>query len=638
MTETIDISRYAVETAASINDLKTNIAALKVILGDLGVGTKEYADTLVSLQTNQAALKNAMHDTTYEANGEGDAFAQTAKQAQGLGTSYNALVRQMADLDQQFRREEDVAKRDLLGAQIKSINAQLKELDAQRGKYARNVGNYESAINGLSDAFKKTAGSAGALIAPVQGATNAFKVLSTTPVVGMLGLLAGALSKVISGMKTSENVSNKWNQALAAFKPIGDAMTRTLQRVGDVVASLALKFTDLLKKWDLIDAKAAESRQAMEEFSQNTAKIERNLMVANAELEADVALAREKASDKEKYTAAQRLKFLEEAQWAEQQISKNNILLAERRRAQLEYEAQQTGNSIEMNRALAQSEVDVINARTEASNKQRTLLRQINAVRKELGMAAKDVDEAVDAAIEDDVAAAEAAAQAYIDGVTGAKTASESLFEEIVALDDARIAERERAAAAERAVEEANQQYFDQQAERERKRNEERIEAMFTYAGATASVLDSVADMFEANEDEDEKSAATAKALRTASAVIDTISGAVAAYMNTIKSITYTPVAIPMAVANAATVLAAGMAQIKQINSVKVGNSGGGGASAVASPVMAAPAVPQIRTITGAREEDRLNQMASNQRVYLVYSDIERANTAARVRVQETEF
>ena len=638
MTETIDISRYAVETAASINDLKTNIAALKVILGDLGVGTKEYADTLVSLQTNQAALKNAMHDTTYEANGEGDAFAQTAKQAQGLGTSYNALVRQMADLDQQFRREEDVAKRDLLGAQIKSINAQLKELDAQRGKYARNVGNYESAINGLSDAFKKTAGSAGALIAPVQGATNAFKVLSTTPVVGMLGLLAGALSKVISGMKTSEDVTNKWNQALAAFKPIGDAMTRTLQRVGDVVASLALKFTDLLKKWDLIDAKAAESRQAMEEFSQNTAKIERNLMVANAELEADVALAREKASDKEKYTAAQRLKFLEEAQWAEQQISKNNILLAERRRAQLEYEAKQTGNSIEMNRALAQSEVDIINARTEASNKQRTLLRQINAVRKELGMAAKDVDTAVDAAIEDDVAAAEAAAKAYIDGVTGAKTASESLFEEIVALDDARIAERERAEAAERAVEEANQQYFDQQAERERQRNEERIEAMFTYAGATASVLDSVADMFEANEDEDEKSAATAKALRTASAVIDTISGAVAAYMNTIKSITYTPVAIPMAVANAATVLAAGMAQIKQINSVKVGNSGGGGASAVASPVMAAPAVPQIRTITGAREEDRLNQMASNQRVYLVYSDIQRANTAARVRVQETEF
>ena len=638
MTETIDISRYAVETAASINDLKTNIAALKVILGDLGVGTKEYADTLVSLQTNQAALKNAMHDTTYEASGEGDAFAQTAKQAQGLGTSYNALVRQMADLDQQFRREEDVAKRDLLGAQIKSINAQLKELDAQRGKYARNVGNYESAINGLSDAFKKTAGSAGALIAPVQGATNAFKVLSTTPVVGMLGLLAGALSKVISGMKTSEDVTNKWNQALAAFKPIGDAMTRTLQRVGDVVASLALKFTDLLKKWDLIDAKAAESRQAMEEFSQNTAKIERNLMVANAELEADVALAREKASDKEKYTAAQRLKFLEEAQWAEQQISKNNILLAERRRAQLEYEAKQTGNSIEMNRALAQSEVDIINARTEASNKQRTLLRQINAVRKELGMAAKDVDAAVDAAIEDDVAAAEAAAQAYIDGVTGAKTASESLFEEIVALDDARIAERERAEAAERAVEEANQQYFDQQAERERQRNEERIEAMFTYAGATASVLDSVADMFEANEDEDEKSAATAKALRTASAVIDTISGAVAAYMNTIKSIEFTPVAIPMAVANAATVLAAGMAQIKQINSVKVGNSGGGGASAVASPVMAAPAVPQIRTITGAREEDRLNQMASNQRVYLVYSDIERANTAARVRVQETEF
>ena len=236
------------------------------------------------------------------------------------------------------------------------------------------------------------------------------------------------------------------------------------------------------------------------------------------------------------------------------------------------------------------------------------------------------------------MAAAEAAEQAYIDGLGRMINVGDELTAQIIAQDDARVAAAERAAAEQRAVEEANQEYFDQQAEREKARNEMRVKSLFSYAGSVSSVLNSVADMFEANEDEDEKSAATAKALRTASAVIDTISGAVAAYMNTIKSITYTPVAIPMAVANAATVLAAGMAQIKQINSVKVGNSGGGGASAVASPVMAAPAVPQIRTITGAREEDRLNQMASNQRVYLVYSDIERANTAARVRVQETEF
>ena len=637
--ETIDISKYAVTTAHSIKDLKSNISELKKALDTLPIGTKKYADALVSLQTNQAALKNAMHDTTDESNKEADSFAKTARAAQGLGTSYNALVRKMADLDQQFRATENAAERETLGKQIKAINNQLKEFDEDRGKFGRNVGNYESAINGLSDAFKKTAGSAGALIAPVQGATNAFKVLSTTPVVGMLGLLAGALSKVISGMKTSEDVSNKWNQALAAFKPIGDAMTRTLQRVGDVVASLALKFTDLLKKWDLIDAKAAESRQAMEEFTQNTAKIERNLMVANAELEADVALAREKASDKEKYTAAQRLKFLEEAQWAEQQISKNNILLAERRKAQLEYEARQTENSIEMNRALAQSEVDVINARTEASNKQRTLLRQINAVRKELGMAAKEVDAAVDAAIEDDVAAAEAAAQAYIDGVTGAKTASESLFEEIVALDDARIAERERAAAAERAVEEANQQYFDEQAERERERNRQRISVALQYAGAVGSIAGSIADIYEQNSENDEAAAAKSKALQIAAATIQTIGGAVSAFMSTwnAKEIPMTAKMV-LAPMNAASVLAAGYAQIRSMTSVKMGAGSGSGASAVASPVMAAPAVPQIRTITGAREEDRLNQMASSQRVYLVYSDIEKANTAARVRVQETEF
>jgi DNA repair exonuclease SbcCD ATPase subunit len=579
-----------------------------------------------------------MHDTTYESNQEADSFAQTAKAAQGLGTSYNALVRKMADLDQQFRATENAAERETLGKQIKAINDQLKEFDKDRGKFGRNVGNYKSALDGIGDAFQKTAGSAGAVINPVKNVTAGFKALSATPAIAILGLLANVITKVSEGLKSSEKNTLGMKQALSAFQPIINAATNAVQKLGEWLVKV-VEWAGKAARWlGIVKGDSAD-------FMANLVKAENQLILDKREMElyeaqtqAKIAKLQADAANKTKFNAAQRKQFTDEAKRLSEELFEKQYELAQREVDLIEQRNSLTGNAAAANEKLIQAKIRLADLDKQRAERDRSIQRQENGAVSELNKQTKALHEEATAAIEDDVAAAEDAAQAYIDGVTGAKTAAESLFEEIVALDDARIAERERAAAAERAVEEANQQYFDQQAERERQRNEERIEAMFTYAGATASVLDSVADMFEANGEEDEKSAATAKALRTASAVIDTISGAVAAYMNTIKSIEFTPVAIPMAVANAATVLAAGMAQIKQINAVKVGNSGGGGASAVASPVMAAPAVPQIRTITGAREEDRLNQMASNQRVYLVYSDIERANTAARVRVQETEF
>ena len=110
-----------------------------------------------------------------------------------------------------------------------------------------------------------------------------------------------------------------------------------------------------------------------------------------------------------------------------------------------------------------------------------------------------------------------------------------------------------------------------------------------------------------------------------------------AAYRSGIESGIPSPGNMILAATQAAAALAAGYAQVRKINAVKVGSSSGG-TSAIASPAIAAPSITQVRNITGAKEEDRLNQIASENRVYLVYSDIVKANNASRVRVQETEF
>ena len=176
--------------------------------------------------------------------------------------------------------------------------------------------------------------------------------------------------------------------------------------------------------------------------------------------------------------------------------------------------------------------------------------------------------------------------------------------------------------------------------ENEKRRQEARKALLFQYADTVSSVLGAIADMYESDDEESEKNAKKVKALRTASAVIDTISGAIAAYMNGVKAIAVPPGAgIALGIAQAATVLAAGMANIKKIQATKVGN-GGGDASvpALASAPAYAPAIAQFHAVTNRSETDRLNRMAADNRVYLVYSDLQVADTRQRVRVKETEF
>jgi hypothetical protein len=81
------------------------------------------------------------------------------------------------------------------------------------------------------------------------------------------------------------------------------------------------------------------------------------------------------------------------------------------------------------------------------------------------------------------------------------------------------------------------------------------------------------------------------------------------------------------------------MAQIAQMRKTKVGSSGASSApSAIVSAPMVETSVPSVRSVTSATEEERLNQMAKDQRVYLVTSDVEAALDDSKVRVEESSF
>lgn len=177
-----------------------------------------------------------------------------------------------------------------------------------------------------------------------------------------------------------------------------------------------------------------------------------------------------------------------------------------------------------------------------------------------------------------------------------------------------------------------------------KRRADIRREAAESAVDSVSSILDSLADIYEANSEGDEKAAQTAKNLRIASTIIDTISGATSAYMSTWKAYGEMPIlAQTLAIVNAATVMAAGMANVAKIRNTDVsGNSAPSASSSSIGATVSAPSipteVPQTRTLTSASEERRLNERGKDQRVYLVWSDVEAAGRKARIRETETSF
>ena len=171
-----------------------------------------------------------------------------------------------------------------------------------------------------------------------------------------------------------------------------------------------------------------------------------------------------------------------------------------------------------------------------------------------------------------------------------------------------------------------------------------REQAAWQSVDAASAIIGSLADIYEENSEGNEEAARQAKNLRIASAVIDTISGAVNAYMGAIKAYSEIPGLGPvMGAIQAATVVAAGMAEVEKIRNTDVDKdsapsaSSSGMSAAVSAPVLPEE-MPQTRILTSAEDEDRLNRMAYDQRVYVVYSDIEQAGRRVQVRDSEATF
>lgn len=659
--ETITIFKVGTEEAVrNIADLKANIKALKEGfedasgtmhkgLNDLEIGTEEYKDTLEELKVNQNALKDAMYATT-------SSMEDVAKAATGASDSYNSLVHRMAALKEEFRSTEDAARRADLGGQIKAINDQLKDMDALQGNFQRNVGNYANSIKDafgdLSknvDVFRKSLGAVGG---GLNGLKDGMEGISKSPFIATFGLLVSLAFKLADELKDNETAMAAIKKAMSALQPVMDFFSGIIEQLASYLGDIIVKVTEFVTSNGLIQ------------------KVINGVMgVGNAILQFVIApfkgvIAAIKVFKEQgvKGLGNAARAFTDEMQHgfsfkenfkAGQAVAENFIAGAKSKKKEVKNAGKDLGKEAadgfldgieEQIDKEMQSAFDAIEKQMEEANK--AAVKKADERLKSLDKATDHQLELNNILVEDERVRAEKEYQ--IQAESNQKRLS--LLKQFIqdALDrndwDAYIAFDQQRADLEVEIE------TNAIREKERLRKQDLKDAEKTakaqkdllkgVASATSDILGSIADLYEDDEENSEKNANKIKNLRIAAATIDTISGAIGAFMQASQTIP-PPYGQIVGAAAAAAVTASGIAQIAKLKSTKV--SGSASSDTPSTPAVApAPTltteVSNVRSVTSASEEDRLNQMAREQRVYILSSDIEASQNQIKTQVSESSF
>ena len=183
--------------------------------------------------------------------------------------------------------------------------------------------------------------------------------------------------------------------------------------------------------------------------------------------------------------------------------------------------------------------------------------------------------------------------------------------------------------------------------EKERQSLEEKRNLQLDFAKSSASILSSAGDAWmnyikaqvesgKMSKEEGERQFEAAKALQISSAIINTIAGAVGAFMGITKDTGGWGIAA--AAATAAAVTAAGVAQIATIANTKLGDT----ASNISTPNVAEISndyTPEyVQNVTADTELSELTNAVNNRIAYVSVTDIEDKQNLVKVRDTESTY
>lgn len=628
-------------TNARIKQITKDYDEGRMAVDDYNQELQENLEELQKLRTEQGDVRSSLNASTKALLSAKGSYVEMSQTLGQLRNAYRQLSKE---------QREGAIGTEMLG-QIKLLDAELKEVDASMGNFQRNVGGYEEA---LKQVLPPQAG----LIVDL----------------GKLSVEGGGIPSLFTGMKNSIVGMTKAAIAFMAT-PLGMVLTALAAAAGAAFALFNARNKEIEKQAEA-SAKALErQKEQMERFDLEISREVELLRADGKEQEAN-ALARRSVTDamnkaqqavdeyREKYNQmsakeqkanAETLKGYEDALQAridaweevihEDEVRRRTELREEREQSEKLKEewakaaaekqriAEETNAAIREANAAFRDETALMQAEQGAGTQSGDLALAQEQFRQELAAFEAMVDEKQ---IAEELAQERRKLMLEQYGQEIADIQSRYLKQEndqlLKALDEEMAAEFE-----------ADKKRVSQ----ELKNSKERQKIADAEYKHKQMITQQTGILLQAGAQLAGESTAVGKAMAVAAATISTYQSAQAAYQAAFMPVpTYaSPV---LGAINMAAAIAVGLANIKSILSVDssggtgYGSSSSAGAAVSTPAVVTPPAVVQevetVRSLTGASEEERLNQMASSQRVYLVYSDVEQAGRRVQVQQSETSF
>lgn len=516
-----------------------------------------------------------------------------------LATGIGALLIAVTSLGQAFTRSEEGQNKfaKILGV-IGSVTGNLLDLLADLGENIISV--FENPKQALID-FKNLL---------VENITNRFKAILDT-----VGFLGSAIKNVFSG---------DFKAALDDAKKAGSSFVDSFTGVENSID----KATNAVKEFSKEVADDAANAAKIADQRAKAEKMARALVTERAEAERKIAEIREKAADKENFTAAERIELLKEAGAISEDLANKETEVA-----RIRLEAKQTENALtKSNKAdldeEAQLKADLINKETQRLKLQKALTAEVTTATREASAEAKAAA-AEQKVIEDKKIAEEKtrldAIQKIRDDFTDKQRQKEAETElqKLALEEEKKIAELDRLKASQEQKLEVLAYYAGLRTDLEEKENNKKAEIEKL---RKQQILNDASNTFNQIAQLAGKDSKIGKAMAIASATISGVQGVQNAYTTAQKSpiTTFFPAYPVVQAALAGAVAAKNIAAIKSVDSSGKGGSG--------APTTTASSQPPSFNIVGATETSQLAEAVGSQtqqpvQAYVVANDVTTAQS-----------
>lgn len=583
--KTINLNVDSKKATKGLNDLEKSIDGVN----------KEVQETSKSTQAMSGTLDKATGGAVSKFGAFKGAIGSVTTGFKSLkvaiiGTGIGALLIAVTALGQAFTRSEEGQNKfaKILGV-IGSVTGNLLDLLADLGENIISVfENPKQAVKDLANLIK-------------QNIVNRFEGL-----LELIPNLGRAVEQLFKG-----NFKEAGKIAVNSVAKVSLGVDNITDSVDSAIESVK-EFGKEIKADAEAAAKIADQRA-------NAEKKARDLIVSRAQAEQDIARLREKAVQKDKFTAEERIKFLEEAGKISQDLATKETEVAKLRlEAKLTENALTKSNKDDLNEA-AQLEASVIQLETQRLNLQKRLSTELLTARNESKKAAEQEPEVIDKKLLKIQEIQEAYRQKQKD------KDAETELEKINLEEERKLAELERLDASELQKQEVIDYYNGLRVDNKKATDKAETdldnakkEAFLGNLGAVSGALNGLSALAGEN-------AEAQKGIGIAQAVIDT-------YVGATKALAQGGIAGPVA---AAGVIASGLASVITIAKTKIpkpkGASGGGGASASIPSAGSAPSPPSFN-IVGASDTNQLADAVAGQekqpvQAFVVANDVTTAQS-----------